>query len=144
MINGAIRQYDKGTTYESIVKEYQPKYNYTIALIYFNGKMCELSKRIERDGALSFITTSDPAGHNAYVRTAQMMLVKAVADILGDKSREARIKIEFSLGNACFCSILGGMRATPELAEKIENKMRSFVEKNIPIVKKTYPIDDAI
>ena len=144
MINGAIRQYDKGTTYESIVKEYQPKYNYTIALIYFNGKMCELSKRIERDGALSFITTSDPAGHNAYVRTAQMMLVKAVADILGDKSREARIKIELSLGNARFCSILGGMRATPELAEKIENKMRSFVEKNIPIVKKTYPIDDAI
>ena len=89
MINGAIRQYDKGTTYESIVKEYQPKYNYSIALIYFNGKMCELSKRIEKDGALSFITTSDPAGYNAYVRTAQMMLVKAVSDILGDKSKEA-------------------------------------------------------
>ena len=38
MISGAIRQYDKGTTFESIVKEYQPKYNYSIALVYFNGK----------------------------------------------------------------------------------------------------------
>ncbi len=41
MISGAIRQYDKGTTFESIVKEYQPKYNYSIALVYFNGKMRE-------------------------------------------------------------------------------------------------------
>ena len=79
MINGAIRQYDKGTTFESIVREYQPKYDYSIALVYHNGKMKELSKRLERDGALSFITTSDKAGYNAYVRTAQMMLVKAAS-----------------------------------------------------------------
>lgn len=144
MINGAIRQYDKGTTFESIVREYQPKYNYSIALVYFNGKMKELSKRLERDGALSFITTSDSAGHNAYVRTAQMMLLKAVSEILGETGKEARIKIEFSLGNACFCSILGGIRTNPELAAKIEEKMREYTEKNISIIKKTYPIDDAI
>ena len=53
MINGAIRQYDKGTTFENIVREYQPKYDYSIALVYFNGKMRELSKRLERDGAIS-------------------------------------------------------------------------------------------
>lgn len=80
MINGTIRQYDKGTTYETIVKEYQPKYNNSIALVYFNGKMRELSRRLEKDGALSFITTSDNAGHNAYVRTAQMMLIKAASE----------------------------------------------------------------
>ena len=51
MINGAIRQYDKGTTFEAVVREYQPKYNYSIALVYFNGKMRELSKRLERDGS---------------------------------------------------------------------------------------------
>ena len=39
MIKGAIHQYDKGTTFESIVKEYQEQYNNSIALIYFNGKM---------------------------------------------------------------------------------------------------------
>ena len=144
MINGAIRQYDKGTTFESIVREYQPKYNYSIALVYFNGKMRELSKRLERDGALSFITTTDYAGYNAYVRTAQMMMVKAVSEILGETGKEARVKIEFSLGNACFCSVKGGMRATPELAEKIEERMRLYTEKNIPVIKKTYPIDDAI
>ena len=146
MINGTIRQYDKGTTYETIVKEYQPKYNNSIALVYFNGKMRELSRRLEKDGALSFITTSDNAGHNAYVRTAQMMLIKAASEILGETETgaAARVKIEFSLGNACFCSILGGIRATPELAGKLEERMRLIMEKNISIIKKTYPIDDAI
>ena len=147
MINGAIRQYDKGTTFEAIVREYQPKYNYSIALVYHNGKMRELSKRLERDGALSFITTADKPGHNAYVRTAQMMLVKAASEILadaGDAGRNTHIKIEFFLGNACFCSMLGGLRATPDFAARIEERMRLYVEKNIPIIKKTYPIDDAI
>lgn len=146
MINGAIRQYDKGTTYETIVKEYQPKYNNSIALVYFNGKMRELSRRLEKDGVLSFITTSDNAGHNAYVRTAQMMLIKAASEILGETETgaAARVKIEFSLGNACFCSILGGIRATPELAGKLEERMRLIMEKNVSIIKKTYPIDDAI
>ena len=144
MINGAIRQYDKGTTFENIVREYQPKYDYSIALVYFNGKMRELSKRLERDGAISFITTSDNSGYNAYVRTAQMMLVKAASEVLGDSCKDSHIKIEFSLGNACFCSILGGIRSTPELAAKLEDRMKSYVERNIPIIKKTYPIDDAI
>ena len=144
MISGAIRQYDKGTTFESIVKEYQPKYNYSIALVYFNGKMRELNKRLERDGALSFITTADSAGHNAYVRTAQMMLVKAASEILGETGKNPHVKIEFSLGNACFCSILGGIRSTPDLAARLQEKMLSYVDRNIPIIKKTYPIDDAI
>ena len=144
MINGAIRQYDKGTTFENIVREYQPKYDYSIALVYFNGKMRELSKRLERDGAISFITTSDNSGYNAYVRTAQMMLVKAASEVLGDSCRDSHIKIEFSLGNACFCSILGGIRSTPELAAKLEDRMHAYVDRNIPIIKKTYPIDDAI
>ena len=144
MINGAIRQYDKGTTFEAVVREYQPKYNYSIALVYFNGKMRELSKRLERDGVLSFITTADNSGHNAYVRTAQMMLVKAASEILGEAGKNSHIKIEFSLGNACFCSILGGIRSTPDLAARLQEKMLSYVDRNIPIIKKTYPIDDAI
>ena len=76
-----------------------------------------------------------------------MMLVKAASEILadaGDAGRNTHIKIEFFLGNACFCSMLGGLRATPDFAARIEERMRLYVEKNIPIIKKTYPIDDAI
>ena len=144
MIKGAIRQYDKGTTFETIVREFQEQYNNSIALVFFNGKMRELNKRLERDGAISFITTSENAGHNSYVRTAQMMLVKAVRDVLKEQGNTVRVKIEFALGNAFYCSVHEGVRVTDDFAMKVENEMKRLRDKNLPIVKKTYPIDDAI
>lgn len=142
MVDGEIRRYDKGTMYETIVSEFQEKYHHRIALVMFNGKMRELSKKLERDGAVGFILTTDNAGHSTYVRTAQMMLIKAVRD-MREKYGDLQIKIEFSLGNACFCSISGGP-VTEELVSDLEKDMRRMTEKNIPIIKKTYPIDDAI
>jgi uridine kinase len=102
--------------------------------------MKELTKRVDKDGVVSFITTKDPAGHATYVRTAQMMLVKAARDILGSANKQVRIKIEFSLDNACYCSVLGGIRVNTELARKIEERMMEIAEKNIPIIKKNYPL----
>lgn len=144
MIKGAIRQYTKGTTFETIVKEYQSQYNDSIALVYFNGKMRELNKKLERDGVISFITTADQAGHSSYVRTAHMMLVKAVRNVLGEDRSDIHVKIEFAIDNAYYCSVLGGINVTDEFARKVNEEMRSISERNIPIIKKTYPIDDAI
>ena len=144
MIKGAIRQYDKGTTFETIVKEFQEQYNNSIALVFFNGKMRELNKRLERDGVISLITTRENAGHNSYVRTAQMMLVKAVRDVLKEQGNTVRVKIEFALGNAFYCSVHEGVRVTDDFALKVENEMKRLRDRNMPIVKKTYPIDDAI
>ncbi len=144
MINGAIRQYDKGTTYEKVVAEFQPQYNNSIALVFFNGKMKELTKRVERDGVINFITTRDSAGHNAYIRTAQMMLIKAAKNVLGNTEKKIRIMIDFAMGNAIYCRVIGGIRVTAELARKIQDEMMVLAERNIPITKKTYPIDDAM
>ena len=144
MIKGAIHQYDKGVTFESIVREYQEQFNNSIALVFFNGKMKELNKRLEKDGVISFITTKDSAGHNAYVRTAQMLLVKAVRDILREQGNSVHVKIEFALGNAIYCSVHDGVRVTDEFALRVENEMKRLRDKNVPIIKKTYPIDDAI
>ena len=144
MIKGAIHQYDKGVTFESIVREYQEQFNNSIALVFFNGKMKELNKRLEKDGVISFITTKDSAGHNAYVRTAQMLLVKAVRDILREQGNSVHVKIEFALGNAIYCSVHDGVRVTDAFALRVENEMKRLRDKNVPIIKKTYPIDDAI
>ncbi|MGN1024104.1 MAG: nucleoside kinase, partial [Lachnospiraceae bacterium] len=102
-VNGQERSYPRGTTYENIVAEFQPEYRNHIALVYFNGKMRELSKKLERDGAIKLITTKDPAGHAAYARTAIMMLVRAWQEVTQDMpSPHASLKVEFTLGNAYF------------------------------------------
>ncbi len=142
-VNGKQRQYEKGTTFETIVDEFQEAYKGTIALVYFNKKMRELGRRLEKDGVISLITTKDPAGHSAYARTALMMLCKAAREVFGSESN-GHIKVEFTLGDAYYCSVLGDVTVDDELVEKLNEGMTRLMERNIQVVKKTYPIDDAI
>ncbi|WP_130836581.1 nucleoside kinase [Lachnoclostridium sp. Marseille-P6806] len=142
MIDGFTRSYERGTSYEAIAGEYQEAYQNTIALVFVNGKMRELTKRADRDGVLSFITTRDPIGYKTFCRTAQMMLVKAVWDLCGPA---VHVKIEFSVGNGYFCSLRGLEKEADEaFAAAVEERMRALRDSRLPISKKTYPIDDAI
>ena len=138
-VNGEHINCDKGTSFETIAKMYRDKYAAPIALCLFNGKMRELSKRVDKDGILTFITTASPAGHAAYARTAIMMLVKAVKDAAG-----MDVKVEFTLGKAYYCTLLGDIKVNDALLRSLNEKMREMAEKNLPIGKKTYPIDDAM
>ena len=157
-INGQKRQYEKGTTFEKIVSEFQPQYGNGIALVYFNRKMRELGKKLDRDGVISLITTKDSAGHLAYVRTATLMLVKAVSDLT---NRALQVKVEFTLGDGYFCTLHGelpegaedlGLTLSEEgevladevFAELVLERMEEMAERNSPITKKTYPIADAV
>ncbi|MCI2048345.1 MAG: nucleoside kinase [Lachnospiraceae bacterium] len=142
MIDGSTRTFEKGTTYESIAEEYQDSHDDQIALVFINGKLRELGKKVDRDGVLTFVTTSTPTGHKTFVRTAEMMLVKAVMELYG---RNVRVKIEFLLGNGYFCSV-SGLDGEPDraFAENVEKRMHEIADKAIPITKKTFPIDDAV
>lgn len=162
-VDGQQRQYEKGTTFEQIVEEFQPRYQNGIALVYFNRKMRELSKKLEKDGVVSLITTKDDAGYLAYMRTATLMLVKAVADLTGTAGRAdgLRVRTEFALGDAYFCTLHGkvteqmeqlgleqhedgSIRVTEGAAACIQRRMEEMRDHREPILKKTYPIDDAM
>ena len=142
MVEGRQKQVEKGTTFEALAKEYQERYPEKITLVSFNSKMQELSKRVEKDGVLTFLTVKDDSGHKTYCRTAQMMLVKAVRDILGN---EAKVNIEFLLGNGYYCFVRGTDAPIDDaLAAKVEARMREMQQQDLPITKKTYPRDTAI
>ena len=151
-VDGQQRQYEKGTTFEKIVSEFQPKYHNEIALVYFNRKMRELNKKLDRDGVVSVITTRNSAGYLAYVRTATLMLVKAVAELTG-REDPLRVKVEFTLGNAYFCTLHGNL--TPEeeeqgftvsengnilvpdeFAEKVQREMEKMRDRGSAITKR--------
>ena len=53
-INGIEKQYEVGTTYEEIAKEYQAEYEDLIGLVCVNGKIRELFKRVKKDCKVSF------------------------------------------------------------------------------------------
>ena len=68
-INGERKEYPKGTLYAQIAKEYQPQTKYDILLVEAGGKLLELSRPVEKDCTLNFITAKDTPGIKAYERS---------------------------------------------------------------------------
>ena len=139
-IEGKERQYPKGTTYEEIVKEYQPAYDNQIAVVAFNGKIRELFKRAVRSGRLEFFTLKDAVGNKTYMRTAKMMLLKAVYDVAGAAQG---CKLEFTVGSGYYVST-GALVVTKELTDKLKKRMQELSEAKMPMLKKSYALDDAM
>ncbi|MBQ7615752.1 MAG: nucleoside kinase [Butyrivibrio sp.] len=141
-INGSSKEYEKGTSFEEIAKEYQKYYDYRIAAVIFNGKIRELMKTVKKDGVLSFITYADSIGIKTMRRTAIMILIKAIRDVAGSRD-QSNTKVEFTIGNGYYCRIRGA-QITDDLVEKISDRFRQIVEDAVPITKKVYPLDEAI
>ena len=140
-ICGENKEYTNGTTFEEIAKEYQKQYHNTIALVKENGKIRELHKKVTKDAKVEFITLSDTIGHKTYERSAIMLLVKAVHDIMG---KDIRIKVEFSIGKGLYCAISGIEKIDDNAVDQINARMNELVEANLPIIKKPYSIADAV
>ncbi len=140
-IGGVAKEYAIGTTFEQIAQEYQEQYNNTIALITENGKIRELHKKVSKDADIKFITLSDTIGHKTYERSAIMLFVKAVHDIMG---KDICIKVEFSIGKGVYCAIQGDKKLDDESVKQINKRMNDLVAENIPITKQPYPIAEAV
>ena len=142
-INGEKRTYEVGTTYEEIAKDYQEKYDDTIALVVVNGKIQELMKKAEKDCELEFITLKDSVGHKTYVRTAIMLMIKALYDVEPRENIE-KIKVEFAIGQGYYCSLKGNIKVDRTLVERLKVRMQQLVMEDFPIEKKNYPIAEAL
>ena len=142
-IDGVPKEYPKGITFEEIAREYQPQYKDMIVLVLENGKIRELFKTAEKNCELSFLTRRDSSGHKTYVRTGIMILIKAIYDVLGAEEVK-KVKVEFAIGQGYYCSLKMEEKLTSASVEQINRRMHELIESNLPITKKSYPIDEAI
>lgn len=141
-IGEEIKEYPQGTTYADIAAQYQKDYKEQIALVVRNGKIRELFKKLDKDCTLEFLTLSDDAGHKTYNRTATLIMMKAITEVAGADKIE-KIKMEFAVGNGYYCSKKGNFTVTKELVEQVKAKMQEYIDRDIPIIKKSMPLDEA-
>lgn len=142
-INGTVKEYAEGTTFETVANDYQKLYNDRIALVIENGKLRELYKRVSKDAKIEFVRIDERLGHKTYERSATMLFVKALSDVVGGPIK-GKAKVEFTIGDGVYITPKGDYEITDELVVKINDRMDELVKANIPIRKKTYPIDEAI
>lgn len=137
------REYPDGTTYETVVSEFQKDYDDTIALVMSNGKIRELFKRVSGDCQVSPITLSDSIGHKSYCRSAIMLMMKAFDDVLGRENIE-KIKVEFVIANGYYCTFKGKAEITEEVISKVKARMAELVSDNMPYEKESITTEEAI
>lgn len=142
IIRGEQREYEKGTSFETIAKEFQKDYDTEIAVALENGKIRELFKKVTRDCTVDFFTLKDEVGHKTYIRTATMLFFKAVHDLFGNEAASQSC-VEFTIGHGYYVNTHDTVASNRENAEKIKAKMLEIVEKKTPFMKRSYPLDEA-
>ena len=142
-INGEKKEYSAGISYWEIVKDYQDRQDAPVILVTVNGKLRELHKHLKKDCTLGFVTTKDAIGHNAYVRSATFILLKAIYDVAGKKNLEKTV-VHYALGNGLYFTMEGGTAITEEFLVSVKKRMEELVKEELPIVKRSVGTDEAI
>ena len=141
-IHGITKEYPEGTTWMEVAREHQKEYEYDILLVRVNGKLQELHKQV-KDCELSFVTAKDKPGMSAYQRSASLMMLKAFYSVAGAGNVE-KLMIDFSIGRGFFVEARGNFVLNQEFLDAVKAKMREYVERKIPIMKRSVSTDDAI
>ena len=142
-IGGEKKDYPAGISYWEIAKEYQDREDAPIILVTVGGKLRELHKHLKKDCTLGFVTTKDAIGHNAYVRSATFLLLKAIYDVAGKKNLEKTV-VHYALGNGLYFTMEGGTALTEEFLSSVKRRMEELVKAELPIIKRSVGTDEAI
>ena len=115
---------------------------YIAALV--NNDVASLSYPLTVNSQIRFLTMEDPNGWRIYRRSLCFLLAKAVQDLYPD----AQFSVEHSLGVGLYCSFFTDRQRkcgmTKEILAAIDARMRTFVDRRIPIVRRKIGFTDAV
>lgn len=143
ILGNVEKEYEKGTDYETIVRENYPEKADQIILVKIDGKLEELRKKLKRDCRLEPVYFSDSPGYNSYRRSVSLLMMKAIYDLY-PREEIGKVRVEFSAGSGYFCTLTGSLKIDAEFTGKVEARMRDCVKEQIPITKEVVDTAEAI
>lgn len=142
-VGGELKQYNEGTSYIEIAKDFQDQYDSPIVLVLKNGKLTELFKKVTSDCRIEFLTTKTSPGIEAYRRSATLIMLKAFYDVVGNKNIN-KISVQYSLSKGYYCTLNSKVKLNQELLDKVKIRMNEIVAENAQINKRTIGTTSAI
>lgn len=141
-INNEERQYPREATWVDVVKEFQSGYKDDILLVRVNGRLTELHRHV-KEGEVEFVTLRDAPGVAAYQRSAVMLMLKAFYHVAGPENVD-KVNVHFSVGKGLFVEPVGRFTLDQDLLDRVKAQMDLYVSKEMPIMKRNLPTEDAI
>ncbi|WP_352407065.1 nucleoside kinase [Acetoanaerobium noterae] len=131
---------EKNTTLEQILSMERMDFLYPVTLGLVNNNLRELSYELEEDSFVNWIDITDPDGRRTYMRSLTFLFIRALEELLPG----AVTKIQHSLSNGFFCEVEYEEKLNVDDVQKIELRMREFVDSNEKIVRFRVPKEEAI
>ncbi len=133
-----------GTPLLSLAKQYREREAHDIVLAYMGDKLCELRKEISSDQEIRFLTTADEIGFQTYKRSATLLMLKAIHDVLGTDD-DYQVRVMYSLGNGYYCEIEGLQDGvSQDLLYSIKRRMKELVWDDLEIKKESISTETAM
>jgi len=126
---GNTYKFPKNVSLLEVSKNFSNQYKNEILVGKINTDVEPLNTLLTEDCAIDFYDLSSFIGNKVYERSAILILVKAVKDILNEE-----VKVEHSIDKGIYCTI---NNLDLNKTNTILNRMREIVNSNMPIEKLT-------
>jgi len=140
MPDGSAREYESGILAIDVAKSISEGLARVILAAEFNGKVVDLSSKLEEDGDIKFLKFDDAGGKSAMWHTSSHILAQAIKRLWP----EAKLAIGPSISNGFYYDIDMEYRMVEEDLAKIEKEMKKIVKENLVLEKFELPRNKAI
>ncbi len=131
----------KGSTYADLANHVQSQFKDEIALAKVDGKLHELSKKINANEEVEFLTISSPDGRRAYRRSVCMVMHRSIYHVNPD----IHVKVMFRYNHGFYCEAdEEEFVFTKDFLDKVEADMRKTIADNLKIEKTVMKTDEAM
>jgi threonyl-tRNA synthetase len=138
--DGSVRRFDGPVTGTTVAAAIGPGLAKAALAMKLDGRAADLSRVIENDASVVFITRRDPDALEMIRHDAAHVLAEAVQALFPG----TQVTIGPSIENGFYYDFFRNQPFTPEDFPAIEAKMREIIAKNAPFERQVWKREDAI
>lgn len=138
--DGSIKEFSAPVTVREVAESIGPGLAKAALAGKVDGRLVDLSHRIERDARVEIVTDRSPEGLEILRHSTAHLLAHAVKELFP----EAQVTIGPVIENGFYYDFAYDRPFTPEDLQRIEARMRELAAQAIPVVREEWPRDKAI
>ncbi len=138
--DGSLKVVPKGTTIYDIARDISEGLARVAIGAEFNGKITDLSYKVEENGSLNILKFEDEDGKEFLRHTSAHILAQAVKRLYP----EAKLAIGPAIENGFYYDFDLDYKFTPEDLEEIEKEMKKIIDEKLQLERFELPRDKAI
>src|SRR5579862_6987982 len=138
--DGSVKDEPRGATALDVASQISPRLASAALVAKSNGDLIDLTKPLEKDTDLRFLTEKDPEALEVYRHSTAHLLAAAVLELFP----ETKLGHGPATDTGFFYDFYRPTPFTPEDLEKIEKKMQEIVQRDEPYAREWLPRDQGL